>query len=507
MNSAGTNVAISLPAFERLFRGDHHEEHAALYAADGHFILERRGDIDSVSFSDAELNRACYGTLTHIHPKALPPSGADLATAAPYALTLRAVGVDEDGRQWDYTVEFPRPDPALAKHIQKDFEDEQERAEQELARAPLTDRAWEREARHLALTRLAYRYGFRYERVWRNAPVGEMARHEVKRLNALQGAEKDIRIQWLEPLSDSLVRTLQRHTDEKGNIPAHRLDMLRRETSAIVQRSFLGTPDANGALAPYVVQHGQVMPRSAYFKTLWALMIKSASAAVERHAEIMRKHLPEGLRRQFEMATISPFEEVSEIGDFNPLHLFIGPDGKSLLDRIWSAAGDMLSRLDRFLTTAVLREMPGATIAGELLKFLLPGKGSALGGNGSFSAMRLARTENAAAYFRADSMAAQLDPMVETYSPYTAPEHACCDECDDIAAAGPYPKDDMTHLPPYHPHCICGVIWNLVQDIPGVIERLHKAIQNAISNARRSVADVIGPLSKRFLALLFGGKP
>jgi hypothetical protein len=103
-------------------------------------------------------------------------------------------------------------------------------------------------------------------------------------------------------------------------------------------------------------------------------------------------------------------------------------------------------------------------------------------------------------------MAAQLDPMVETYSPYTAPEHACCDECDDIAAAGPYPKDDMSHLPPYHAHCICGVVWNLVENAAGVIERLRKAIQDAISNARRSIADVIGPLSKRFLSLLFGGK-
>lgn len=499
-------MTLSLPTFEKHARHDHRQEHALLWDVQGKLIVDRSGTIDSVAFHPGELDRARGGKLTHNHPKALPPSGPDLEVAAEYGLNLRAVGTDELGRKWDYTVRFDRADQTLARKIRSAFDDQVEIAEKELAHQPMSNLAWNRESRHLALVRLSQALGFQYDRVQRNASLTEMSRHESKRLNVLAAAERSIHTDWLQPLADSLIRAIQRHADEKGMIPTYKLEMIRRETSAIVQRSFLGVPDANGALAPYTVQHGQVMPRSAYFKMLWGLMYEAASTAIERHAEIMRKYLPEDIRRQFEMATISPFEGVHEIGDFNPLHLFIGPDGKRLIDRIWSAAGDMITRVDQFITTAVLQDQPSSTIGNQLLKFLLPNKGSALGRNGSFFATRLARTEISAAYFRADSMAAQLDPMVETYSPYTAPEHACCDNCDDIVAAGPYPKDDMSHLPPYHPHCICGVIWNLVQDIPGVIERLRKAIQDAISNARRSIADWIGPLSKRFISLLFGGK-
>lgn len=500
-------MTSKLHTFEKHARHDHTQEHAILWDAQYRILVERDGDIDSVAFSPGELKQAYGGSITHNHPKGLPPSAADLAIAAEYGLKLRAVGTDETGKKWDYTIRFNNPSVELAQSIKSAFDEQVEIAEKELSTKPMSNRAWARESRHLALVRLSKTHDFNYDRVQINAPVSEMGRHEVKRLNILTHAEKSVKADWLSPLADSLGRIITNHADEKGKIPAYKLEMIRRQLSALVQRSFLGSPDANGALMPYTVLHGQVAPRSVYFKTLWGLMIRAATAAVERHAEIMRKYLPDDLIRQFEGATISPFDQVQEIGDFNPLHLFIGPDGKGLIDRIWNAAGDMAGRIDKFITAEVLRDLPASTIAQDLFNFLLPNKGTSLGHNGSFFATRLARTEISAAYFRADSMAAQLDPMVETYSPYTAPEHACCDDCDDIVAAGPYPKDDMTHLPPYHGHCICGVIWNLIENIPSVIERLRKAIQNAISNARRSAADVIGPLSKRFIAMLFGGKP
>lgn len=501
-------MTVSLPTFERLSRQDHTQEHAALYDAHGDLIVQRSGEIDSVAFHPEELQRACYGFLTHSHPKSLPISGADLSVAAEYALTLRAVGIDEFDRQWDYTVRFPQPSESLAIRLRTDFDRAVKECQVELSTRPFTDRAWERESRHLALSRLAKTYGFLYQRIQKHAPLSEATRHEKRRLDVLDQAEKVLRDEWLTPLSDGLARLVLRHTDEQGNVPAFRLEMLRREASALIQRSFLGTPSPNGEIAPYSVVHGEVQPRSVFFRVLWSLMQRSAGEAVERHAEIMRKHLPEDLQRQFAGATIDPFDKsVHEIGDFDPLFMWLGPDGKRLLDRIWNSAGDMVARVDQFLVAAVTQNLNGSRIGQEILKFLTPGnKSSFLGSNGSWYAMRLARTEISAAYFRADAMAAQLDPMVESYSPYTAPEHACCDGCDDQQAGGPYPKDDLTHLPPFHANCICGVIWNLVEDIPGVIDRLRKTIQDAISNARRSVADFIGPLSKRFLGLLFGGK-
>lgn len=497
----------SLPTFERLARPDHQQEHASLWDKHGKLIVQRSGDVDSVAFDPADLEKAIGGTLTHNHPKALPFSSADLGLAAEYGLILRAIGEDEYGRQWDYSLKFTHPSEGLAVRLMTAFEKELKKSEAELARAPLTDRGWQRESRHVALCRLADDFGFLYQRIQAHAPLSEVTRHERKRLSVLAHAENAIQDEWLLPLADSLSRIVARHTDEKGVVPVNRLEMLQREASAIVQRSFLGSPMPDGSLAPYAVRHGIVMANSAFFRMLWGLMIKAATAAVERHADIMRKKMPADLVRQFEMATINPFErEVQEIGDFNPLHLWLGPDGKNLLDRIWNAAGDMSGRVRQYLIATVTRGLPSSQIQQDLIRFLTPGKASSfLGSNGSWYAMRLARTEISAAYFRADGMAAQLDPMIESYTPYTAPQHACCDGCDDQQAGGPYPKTDLSHLPPFHANCICGVIWHLVEDVAGVIERLRQAIQDAISAARRSFADLIGPLSKRFIEMLFRG--
>lgn len=498
----------TLHAFEKHARHDHSQEHAVLFDKRGNVVVRRSGDFDSVGFLPAELEQARGGVLTHNHPRSLPISGADLAVANEYDLTLRAVAVDELDRMWDYTVKFAQPAITSRANIKKVFERAVADAESQLAGRDMTTRAWERESRHAALIRLSKEHGFRYSRVQINAPISEANQREVKRLRSLSDAEKVIQTEWLNPLTNSLARIVHKHADAEGKIPMSALEMIRRESRAVVQRSFLGVPMADGSLAPYIMQHGMVMPRSTYFKSLWGLMIRSATEAVDYHAAIMRKYLPPEVIRHYEAATISPFEKISEIGGFNPLHLFTGPDGKRLIDRVWSVAGDMATKLDTFLTGIISQQDANATsITNELADFMTPGKGSVFGGSGSFGAMRLARTENSAAYFRADSLAAQMDPMVETYTFFTAPEHRCCDECDDVAAGSPYPKDDMMHLPPRHPNCICGVIWNLKDNIPGIIQQIINSIKDAINHLKGGIADFIGPLSKRFVSLLFGGKP
>jgi hypothetical protein len=488
-----------LPTFEKRYRIDHNQEHAVLFDAQGKLLVERTGDEDSVAFDPQELNRACGGLLSHTHPHAKPPSKADLEVAARYGLTLRAVGVAGDGTQWDYTVAMPGVSPVLADELAKHFDDELEQAEKELAAKPLSDRAWEREARHLAVIRLARQYGFFYQRVQPNAHISETTRHEIARLNTLSSVERTMRAEWLSPLHASLVRNLNRHADEKGLIPISRMEMVRRLSAGLVVRSMLGQAQPDGTLEPYRVQHGDVQPNSPYFKALWQLMIQAAQLAVAQQAKIMRKYLPADLIRLFESAVISPFgEDVQEMADYDPLHLWLGPDNKRLSDRIWNATGDMRRKLDAYLTAAITRNVPVSQMAKDLEQFLQPGAGP-------FEAMRLARTEVAAAGSRAESAAAGMNPLVESYQPFTVPEHACCDNCDDIVAKGPYPKNDITHLPPYHPHCICGVIWNIVKDVKAVVDNLRAQIEQAIAQAKRSIADFIGPLSRRFLALLFRG--
>lgn len=496
-------IALSpLSIFENQYRAVHDIEHALLLDAQGQVVIVRDGDDDSVSFQPGELQQGIGGILTHSHPRCLPPSGADLALAAAYALTLRAFGTAPDtGQQFDHTVVMPGRSEQMARYIERHFDDEVEIAEKQLAALPLGDLQWQRESRHLAVQRLAQRCGFEYERIERRKSISETTQHEQKRIGVLASVTPVMSDQFFVPFRDSLVRALVRQADASGRIPPERLDAIRQLATAHVQRAFLGVPLRDGTLTPYTVDRGEVAIRSSFFRVLWDLMRTAAAAAIERHASIMRKHLPADLVRAYEFATVNPFDEAlheaeSDTPLYDPLHLWVGPDGKRLSDRIWNVAGDMRRKLDQYLTIAIAQRTDVATMAKELEQFLMPGAGT-------FEAMRLARTETSAAYHRADSAAAQGNPFVETYQPFTAPEHACCDNCDEIVKAGPYDKADVAYLPPYHAHCICGVLWNLVSD--GVVIRLRQQIEQALSAAKTAITDVIGPLSRRFLDLLFRG--
>jgi hypothetical protein len=54
-------------------------------------------------------------------------------------------------------------------------------------------------------------------------------------------------------------------------------------------------------------------------------------------------------------------------------------------------------------------------------------------------------------------------------------------------------------------NCVCSISWNESDDQDGIIERLRHAIQDGLLHVRRSIGDIIGPLSRRFLDILFRG--
>lgn len=498
-------MTISIQSFERQIRSDHQTEHALLLDAQGRVIAQRDGDKNSVAFTEQELNQACLGLLTHSHPLALPPSGEDLTLAARYGLTLRAVGVTDDGSSVDYTVRMPVPSQQMAERIAQQFDQEVIRAEQELVSTPINDRTWQRASRNLAVERLAKQYGFRYEHTESLSPIGEMDHSpEVQRLDALANVDSVMRSEVFDPLIANLIRLLTQNANANGVIPFARLSNIQHGIFRVVVRSMLGKPHQDGTLQPYTVHQDKVLPHSDYFAAVFGLMRNAAGLAVDHHAEIMRRYLPEDLRRLYESATLTPFIDTSTDGGetsslfYDPLHLWIGKDGKRLSDRIWQSTGDMRTRLDAYLTGSIARSVPVADMVSGLEEFLV-------NGTGSYEAMRLARTETSAAYYRADSAAARLNPFVESYRFFTAPSHQCCDVCDLVESGSPYPKTDTIHLPPQHPQCICGITWNEVSNPQKVIIALRQQIEQAINGARKAISDVVGPLSKRFIDLLFRG--
>lgn len=503
------NPPTMIAAFEQRYRREFRREHALLLDATGRVVVERIGDEDSVEFSKQEMERACMGSLSHNHPKGKPPSSADLSLAAEYALTLRAVGSTPDGESYEYTVHFPIPSAATGKLIAEQFDNEMEQAEKELSARDWSPWKWERESRHLAVTRLAQRHKFLYQRVQKGVRVSETKQHEHRRLDALTNVDRAMRSEALAPLHASLLATLSRYAEHTGVIELAKIEAIRRVADRLIQHAILGVAQKDGTLSPFTIQNGEVMPRSAYFKTLWALMRDAATKAVDEQADIMRRYMPDDLRRLFEVATISPFDTtVSEaeqtdndppLFEYDPLHRWQGDDGKQLSDRIWIVAGDMRRKLDQYLANAIATRKSVQQMALELERFLV-------NGNGSYEAMRLARTEVAMAHSRASSAAARLNPFVTTYSPFTAPQHLCCDNCDVEEARAPYPKADLRHLPPFHPECICGVRWNVIKNPAEVIAAMRGQVEQALSGATKSIVDFIGPLSKQFLDLLFRGR-
>lgn len=487
-----------LTRFEAAHRGDHQREHALLLDAAGNIIAQNIGDYDSVHFDERDLQRATDGFITHTHPRCLPPSGADLALAAQYDITLRAVGNAPDtGQQFDHTVRIEHV--ASIKRLQQDYDDEIERAERELSRRSYGDLQWQRESRHLALQRLSRAYGFTYLRTQRNASLSETTTHERARLDVLSLVKPTLAKDVWQPLAADIQRLLVRNS-QGGVVPIARLTAVRSQLAALVQKTMLGAPSRNGALEPYSVQHGQVVPRSVYFATLYGLTRHAAMLAVEHHAAIMRKYLPHDLVQLFSHASIMPSDLSEEDNpQYDPLHLWLGPDGKRLSDRIWNATGDIRRKLDEYLTQAIARQLPTEQIASGLESFLVDG-------NGAYEALRLARTEVAAAHSRAGYLSALHNPFVEKYQPFTSPAHSDTDECDAQEANGPYDLDDPTHLPPFHPNCQCSARWVLVENVTGVVQGIRRQIESAVAAAKTAISDVLNPLSHAFVNWLFRGR-
>lgn len=341
---------------------------------------------------------------------------------------------------------------------------------------------------------------------------------ELERLDTLVQVDRVLARDVFQPLVAQVTTLLARYADSRGQVPLAKLPAIRDGAHRQVIQTMLGrTGSQEGVPHPYVEHGGRVYPQSPYFVALFGLMHRAASEAVNVHADLMRRYLPLELVELLERATLDPFSPVvHELSDadlrleYDPLHRWIGPDGKQLSDRIWQVTGDMGRKLDAYLTQAVARNVPVPIMAQELERYLIPGTSHELVntpyGQIAYEAMRLARTEVSAARHRADSAAAQMNPLVEGYSFFTAPEHQCCDHCDVVQAGNPYPKDDVTHLPPQHPNCICGVIWHLIEDIGTAVNRLIDLVKDAIKRGVNSFVNWIGPLSKRFLDRLFRGQ-
>jgi hypothetical protein len=308
-------------------------------------------------------------------------------------------------------------------------------------------------------------------------------------------------------------------------IPPEQTSQVQSRVGGLITSAFLA-PDGSGGLAPFVEGiNGLPRPISPYADIIFNTARLIMENEVERHAAIMRRYLPDDLIALFEAATDNPFTATDAPAiemivfeqeynrqlfmQYDPWHLFVRPDGYRLSDRIWRIEAETRRRLDLYMQEAIAEGKSSYNIAREVETFLHPGEQirrttKPYGRDVSYSAMRLARTERTAAASQSGMMGASLNPFIAGYKTILSPQHECCDECDTIAAGGPYEIGDWDNAPPIHPHCMCHIQWVLHKDRAGIVRQLREEAEMA-NRPDDSLLNFVGPLMvKRFVNMLMG---
>jgi hypothetical protein len=150
---------------------------------------------------------------------------------------------------------------------------------------------------------------------------------------------------------------------------------------------------------------------------------------------------------------------------YDALHLFVDRDGYRLADRIWRTDHLTRNRIDQLLAYEIRTGTAAVDIAKMLEQYLIPGREKIrtrkpYGRDGSYDALRLARTEITAAAGRATMALAEANPftngMLWALS-LSHPDGIDC-ECEnnsmqDVDGMGPgiYKLGNVPRYPA-HPH-------------------------------------------------------
>lgn len=309
---------------------------------------------------------------------------------------------------------------------------------------------------------------------------------------------------------------------EKQLIPPDRAQQVRKAAQAAVTKRFL-IATGGGDMAAFDVVGGRVIPLSPYMRILWRNISEASLIAVQRHGDTITSRLQDkapAVLGRMRRATGNPFAEAKRqivaqttgavwrpnpFARYDPPHLWIDPRGYRLSDRIWQTTVEIRRKIDLLIEQAIRDGRSAFALAKDLEVFLQPGRSllrtdRPYGRDASADAMRLARTEITRAHAQADVIAANMNPFVESFNVVLSGSHPKTDVCDIKAEGGPYPKsEEGADIPPFHPHCLCSIRWNVSENAGAVIEDLRKEAERQ----RSLMLDLVGPvLLEQFTTML-----
>lgn len=285
-----------------------------------------------------------------------------------------------------------------------------------------------------------------------------------------------------ENLAADVIGTLRRYTDLQANSRRIRTVIADKVTALFLMRT-------NNTLAPFILFNGSILPLSPYMAIIWKNIKLMTELAVSEQEQIMLKKLEKApdVVNALKSASGDPFESsvlefhttIAEVNKYDPTRSWVQDGGYNLSDRIWQTSTDMRSKLDAYLDEAINSGKSMEDMAREIQQYLIPGRqlpvtSKPYGKNGSFNAVRLARTEITAAYSRSGLIAARLNPFITGYKTRRSVNGVPCNICDPIVNGGVYKLDDIEHAVPNHPHCLCSMIWVVSDNSKQEVENLKQ---------------------------------
>lgn len=335
---------------------------------------------------------------------------------------------------------------------------------------------------------------------------------------------------------------------EDDVVPVERIGQVSGEALAILDQLFLG----DGGRQPV---RSDGLPQSPYARVLLEEIGLATYQMVEAHHGYLRKVMPGDIRlwletsgrpvREMSMARhVSTLlselteDEVRErfpglteeditrvvnerIFDSNRLakyeraHTWVDPRGYRLSDRIWRVDQRTRNKLDDLLVDGISSGMSARRLANLVDQYLIPGREKVrtnrpYGSDGSYDAMRLARTEIASAANRAAYISSYMNPYVDSIEVVrSANGDRTCTVCPQHATIGfsgerlrPAYSIHSANIPPYHPHDMCRVQANATNDVRVVEDRLRHLLERS---REVNLAPVMSPANiQGFMQQLLG---
>lgn len=296
-----------------------------------------------------------------------------------------------------------------------------------------------------------------------------------------------------------------------GVIPIEKLNSLSVDAMRILDAVFVGR-DGRTAI------RAEGSPLSPYAKILLEEIGRVTFDVVGAHGEYLERVLPVDVRRWMvnssrrlsEMMSLDEIrerfpslneEDVERVQDLrifeaNPLaeyeaaHTWVDPRGYRLSDRIWRTEQVTRRKLNDLMTDLIASGRGSRDIARLVEQFLIPGRAKIrtnrpYGSDGSYDAMRLARTEIARAANQAAFISSYTNPYINQIEVIrSANGDVTCKICPAHATIGINGERlraaysvHAANLAPYHPHCMCRV-QAVVNDNPSdVAENLRRSLE------------------------------